>query len=371
MSQVIKKIDIRQIPNWDHAEQYHTAWNALVTCVFQTYEWNQAWWQSFGAGHELLLLGAFEDSSLVGIAPFMITHQKFPVPRKTIRFIGSMNYASDYCSFITRPDRGDVLNAFGTWLDSHPELWNELDFFNMVEGSPELAIFQSRFNRNNRSRFDLRYLCDAPTRFLGNPEEDKDLVNRKSLKRHFNWFKNQGELSFGHLEQKKEILGQLDQFFEQHIGRRSVTEDASQFLDPRQKVFYQSLVETMAPQGWLKFFAVHLNGVPIAYHIGFEFSGKFYWYKPTFDIQYIKKSPGEVLLKTLFEYAIDRKLAEFDFTVGNEAFKYRFSNHVRKLYRFRAFRTWAHYALFKTQIQSRALVRRVLKPQPLPSPTAS
>lgn len=352
-------LQVRRIPEWSEAVPYRDAWNALVLAgaggavavpsLFQTFEWNRAWFDAFGEEGELVLLAAFEGARLVGVAPLIFLKRARPVPTRLLGLIGGSNLASDYCAFVREAGRDDVAEAFCEWIDAHPELWDELDFHNLLEDSPDFAVLKRRYGARVMKPV-IDFLCDAPTRILGDPEGDREVVNKKSLKRHFNWFKNQGELTYGHAESVEQVRARLDSFFEQHIGRRSLTEAASQFIDPRQREFYRKLVDAFFPAGYLKFFNVALAGAPIAFHFGFEFAGKFYWYKPSFDIQYVKKSPGEVLLKTLFEYAIAKGLAEFDFTAGSEEFKYRFANRVRKLYRFRVFRSVPHYALHRAEL---------------------
>ena len=362
-------IEVRRIADWAHASALKNEWNAMVNAgaggdvavpsLFQTFEWHDLWWKAFGGSDsELLLLAAFDGTKLVGIAPLIIGRKKFPIPSKVLRFIGVGNFASDYCSFILTPGREEILPTFFIWLDAHPELWDELELTNLLENSADIPALEKKFAGLSK----LYYVCDAPTRFLGNPDEDRELVNKKSLKRHYNWFKNQGTLTHKHWDTKEDIHARLDGFFEQHIGRRALVRDTSQLTQEAHRNFYRTLVDTMAPLGWLRFFTVELNGETFAHHFGFEFAGKFYWYKPCFDSKLVKKSPGEVLLKALFEDSISRKLKEFDFTAGSEAFKYRFSNRVRKLYQFRAFRTSSRYALFKAEISSRAMLSQILKP---------
>jgi CelD/BcsL family acetyltransferase involved in cellulose biosynthesis len=52
-------------------------------------------------------------------------------------------------------------------------------------------------------------------------------------------------------------------------------------------------------------------------------------YKPSYEPEFAKSSPGQVLLKHLFEVARDEKADEFDFTVGNETYKSRFATKRR------------------------------------------
>src|SRR5437868_1220594 len=83
----------------------------------------------------------------------------------------------------------------------------------------------------------------------------------------------------------------------------------------------------------IRFSVLRLEGEPIAFHFGFEYNRRFIWYKPSFSAAHARLSPGEVLIKYLLEDVIDRGLEEFDFGVGEEAFKYRFANHVKHNHR--------------------------------------
>ena len=52
-------------------------WNALLEAcpeatVFQSWEWNVAWWRAFGAGHRLCLVQVWEQQRLVGLAPWCL-----------------------------------------------------------------------------------------------------------------------------------------------------------------------------------------------------------------------------------------------------------------------------------------------------------
>ena len=136
----------------------------------------------------------------------------------------------------------------------------------------------------------------------------------------------------------------------------------SQFLDPAQQVFYRELVRGAFRHGWLRFDVVLFNGAPLAFHFGFEYQRRFIWYKPTFDVQFASRSPGEVLIKFLLDDAIRKGLEEFDFAVGSEAFKYRFANRIRTNVRLIAFRSigdyWVHRGIRRGKTILKKLLRR-------------
>ena len=72
------------------------------------------------------------------------------------------------------------------------------------------------------------------------------------------------------------------------------------------RAFYVALAESMLPSGWLHFSVLECAGRPIAFHFGFEFRGRLYWYKPSFDPELARLSPGTVLLSYLIRDAVER-----------------------------------------------------------------
>ena len=121
------------------------------------------------------------------------------------------------------------------------------------------------------------------------------------------------------------------------MTRWSATEHPSLFLDTQQRGFYERLVDVGCEEGWLRFTVVEWNGAPIAFHLGFSFRDRYLWYKPSFDVSKAKWSPGEVLLRHLLLAAIDEGIRIFDFGIGEEPFKARFSNRTARV------RTWGFY----------------------------
>lgn len=327
--------------------------------MFQTYEWHEAWWRSFATTEKLHVLVAVHAGEVVGIAP-MVSHGG------ELRFIGTANHSSDYAQFLAATPA--ALEALLAWIAHNAWRWRHIDLYNVPSHSPQLEEI-NRVLAMHELPFDSAPLIDCPTRILGDPEEDRAATNKKSLKRHFNHFSKSGTLEFRHVEDRAEIAAHLDNFFAQHIARRALTADPSQFLREEQQRFYRALAETM-PMEWLRFAVVTHDGKPIAYHFGFEFGNRFIWYKPAFEAALAKTSPGEVLLKFLLEYAIGKKLSEFDFTVGSEPFKYRFANLVRTNHRVRLFnlrgRLWL---LHMKRVVKAAVPRRVRKGDPNPPQT--
>ncbi len=341
-----------RLESWERLPDLEVAWISLLNrspgcSVFQSFPWHVCWWRAFGAPHELFVILGYSGSRLVGIAPMMITRERGPVGqvRRNVHFIGSTNHASDYCDFITDPDVPEALDALLEEICASSNSVSRIDLSHFPSHSPNQARTLEYF-KSRGMRTTVEFQADAPVRILGDREGDLKTANKSSLKRHSGFFQKSGDLRFHRCASEAEIVGYLERFFEQHRARWARTDPPSQFFDPAQQAFYRELVRGLFPYGWLRFDVVLFNGAPLAFHFGFEYRRRFIWYKPTYDIQFASRSPGEVLIKFLLEDAIERKLEEFDFTVGSEPFKYRFANRVRSNNRLIVFRSagdhWIH-----------------------------
>lgn len=361
---VMTRIHTARLDHWDSLSGLKAAWDGLLDrspgcSVFQSFPWHVCWWRAFGDPHELSVVLAYSGSRLVGIAPLMIVRQGGPNGhgRRQVHFIGSTNHASDYCDFIIDPDVPEALDALLEQVHAGSGEFHRIDLSHFPGHSPNQARTLEYF-RSRGIRASVEYQVDAPVRILGDATADLKAANKSSLKRHTNFFRKAGELSFHRCASPAEILGYLDRFFEQHKARRAQTISPSQFLDPAQQAFYRDLVQHLHPYGWLRFDVVLFNGEPLAFHFGFEYRRRFLWYKPTFDASFASRSPGEVLIKFLLEDAIERKLEEFDFTVGAEPFKYRFANRIRSNNRLIVFRSASDDWIHRGKVMLKQLLKR-------------
>jgi CelD/BcsL family acetyltransferase involved in cellulose biosynthesis len=145
----------------------------------------------------------------------------------------------------------------------------------------------------------------------------------------------EGPLETRHFRHAQEILPQLDDFFRQHMARWDGRGRPSQFHDPTQQAFVRRVVEHGARAGWLRFTRLDWCGSPIAFHLGFSYRGTYLFYKPTFAVEFARRSPGQVLLRRVLAAAVDEGATRFDFGLGDEAYKRRFTANATQV------RTWA------------------------------
>lgn len=356
-----ERIETRVIEEFDALIPIRDEWNRLAdrsytNTVFQTYEFHASWWTAFGSTGQLRVLLAENRGTLVGIAPLMLTTRRvFGRAKRVMQFIGARSF--DYTDFIIDRTRTEVLTLLLGMLDTLDPPFDLLYLRDIPDGSitlPELRLFFAKRGKPS----DVRVLYEAPSRIFNDPAEDRQLPNKKSLKRHYNYFQRSGDLQCKHCVTGEEVMPHLESFFEQHVQRRAATDTPSAFVDERARVFFRELTRALTPKGWLLFSVVSFNRHPIAMHFGFEYGGRITWYKPAFDMAYAKHSPGEVLIKFLLEYALERKARELDFTIGAEPFKHRFANHMRSNYVVRVFPHWLPYSMNRLVLDAKDLVER-------------
>ncbi|MGA2961753.1 MAG: GNAT family N-acetyltransferase [Candidatus Korobacteraceae bacterium] len=318
------------VTDFSRLQSFAPAWERLNNesrgSAFQSWGWASAFWKTHGHALTLCAPVIFADDAVVGIVPLVIQN-------RTVRLLGEP-YA-DYNGPLCLPQRAfDVLNtAFAALLDaSFP--WTECVFNNLPENSPLLeSLERPRWQLRRHFQAIFQYSC--PTVRDDGSNVFEQLALKERLRRNENRLRRKGNLEFRHIEDRREIQRHLDEFFAQHATRQSLNGVRSQFLDSAPRAMMRALVEELDPAHQLRFCALALGGRAIAYHFGFQCAGKLIFYVPTFDVNYWGDSPGDVLLRNLFKYAQQEKLSEFDFSIGDEAYKERFANYVGK--------TWSVY----------------------------
>jgi CelD/BcsL family acetyltransferase involved in cellulose biosynthesis len=294
-------------------------WAQLLGCsptrsVFLTRAWIEAWWDTLGEG-TLLLVAAEDAGSTIALAPFFASGG-------VVSFLGTDS--SDYLDFLGDVAECDVLDALLRTAQESTPGFAGFRLAVVPERSPTPALLEAA-----ATRLGLEPTGDEP---VPAPTLDRAglvaATRKKSLVRHENWFRRNGELSVAHLTGSGAILAELERFFDQHVERCTIAPYASLFEDPRQRAFYRRLAERQGPEGWLRFTRLDWDGNTIAYHFGMSFEGSYLWYKPSFDVALARHSPGEVLLRQLLLAAHHEGAHTFDFGLGEEAFKYRFATAV-------------------------------------------
>jgi len=334
------------------------AWNALVArsgtrSVFQTYQWTRAWWTVFQGRREPVFVTASEGGRPVAVAPLVMERR---VAGNVVRFVGDGR--ADYCDFVMPAERPDALAAIFDAL-ADDRRWDVLELNNVPSRSATPELLRAVCGRRGyHTLTDDLYLC--PTLLIaGHLDEARGIFNKASLRRRENYYQRAGRLVTRDLTRHEEIEPYLDEFFAQHVSRWRDAPKPSLFLEEGNRRFYRELTRAFSGTGWLLFSAIEIDERPIAFHYGFDYDGSVLWYKPTFDPEEERHSPGLVMVRHLIGYAITHGRRELDFTLGDEAFKRRFTNATRHTVRVQVFRDPARYLLERSRRRAIDAMKKV------------
>jgi CelD/BcsL family acetyltransferase involved in cellulose biosynthesis len=331
VAELATSVRTRILDGFDSTAFGRADWDRLVRAggtdvVFNTWEWQRAWWESFPR-EQILLIVAERDGQPVALAPLFVDDGM-------VYFVGSGG--SDYLDFVGDVSDSEVLDALlRAAIDRVPGFIG-FRFYHVLDSSPTGELL-----RRAASRLGLNFAEEgrlvAPALSLADSYVAQSAAQKTSLVRHERFYSRSGHLAVSHVRDGREIVPHLPDFFEQHVARWAATPHRSLFCDARHRAFYERLARSAADSSWLRFTRVEWEGRPIAFHFGFCYRGSFLWYKPSFAIELARRSPGEVLLRQLLLAAIGEGSHTFDFGLGDEPFKRRFATHVNTV------RTWGLY----------------------------
>ena len=170
------------------------------------------------------------------------------------------------------------------------------------------------------------------------PEKWDNYVNR-FLKRKFyadllrtkRLLKKHGKVKFivaKNSDEKKLFLNTLFKQKKENLLKNNVN-----LLDKRDLFFFKNFEEYKSKQYNTQVSALALNGEFIAMHWGIVDKNYFYYLLPSMENKKFKKfSPGKLLLSLLVRWSISKKIKTFDFGLGEESYKEKWSNQSVDIY---------------------------------------
>jgi CelD/BcsL family acetyltransferase involved in cellulose biosynthesis len=305
------------------------AWNNLVFRmerpeVFFTHQWALAASRAFSYSLCPLTFLVHESGQLRGVAA-MATTRESP---DTAFFLTAST--ADYCDIVSEPEtRGAVLAAV---LEEMKKLSvRDLVLANVPAESHTLRAITA-VARSRRFHLHERLAYDCGVISLGDKEQRQSVLQsvmgKEREKRGLKKLVQLGPVRLTHLSTEQVETG-LESIFAAQISRFLATNRLSPLIRPQRRFFLMELGRLLSSAGWLKVSQLEVNGRPVAWNYGFQFFDSWFWYLPTFQIQYEESSPGSCLLRLLTEEACaDSSVKRLDLGLGDEAYKERFSNAI-------------------------------------------
>jgi len=348
---------LREIPE---DPDLSAAWNTLVLAmenpeVFFTYQWALAASRGFQTVLSTLLLLVYNFDELVGVMALAVD----PKAPHAAFFLTSST--ADYCDVVSAPGtRKAVIQAV---VDEIQKLGlRDLVLANVPANSATLEELP-KVAKPQRYYVTSRAAYNCGVVQLGGADERATLLRtlagksreRRALKR----LTNLGGVKVIHLTEPEQIGTSLESIISAQISRFLASDRVSPLVGSERRTFLRELSGLLSESGWLKISQLEIDGRPVAWNYGFRFGGSWFWYLPTFEMEYAEVSPGSCLLRLLVEEAArDTSLHWLDLGLGDEAYKERYANEMRQTRYVRVSRGFArHLASMAREIVSQAASR--------------
>jgi len=220
----------------------------------------------------------------------------------------------------------------------HRERWMEALLDRLCAGASPAVL---PMLRESEARVAARRAGWLPHGEVVNPVAlDRDqpfakVVSKKSMKVAANQMGRMGRLEISH-HTRDHPAGVLDELAALHRERWAFDGSPSKLAEPFFQALYRELLATYPSRAMegnaLLVSVARLDGVAVAVHLGFRWGATLLYHLPAVNLAYLDASPGQVLLRAVFEYAAREGMECFDMGFGEEPYKERYATE-RRVYR--------------------------------------
>ena len=340
---------------WDEFEK-----NSVNNC-FQNYYWLKNWYSNLDNNKNIRIENILvrKDGNLIMILPMCINEYGGV---KYLKWQGGNR--ADYMS-------GLYCDNFKIEKDEFFYLWNliksKISLFDIIyfERQPKfigpvLNPFVDHLN-TEKDFFSSSIILEKSYDEFSNKNLKKKFID--DTRRRINSLKKRGNVEFkiydtADGEEKKKITKKI---IEQKIQRIRELKQINNFNEAAKK-FYIYFENEKFKNGQLQISSLNLNEQSISFHWGVKYKKRFYHLVPTTPItEYMKFSPGRILLQYLVKWSIDAGLKELDFTIGDESYKKDWYNNKNTLFCYiekNNYKYFLNYLLLKSKVKSINFLKR-------------
>ena len=292
--------------------------SCVYATVFQTYEWNAAWWKHFGGrvGRRLHVL-TFRDGAgmLVGLAPLMTGYWYASLLRR-LSFLGTG--ASDYLDILARPgEEAAVAQSLYAYLSNWTD-WHVADLQQLRENGLLRQFKPAGLVWYDAAQEQCPYLPIGPD--WATVQASFGKKTRYNIGYYSRSVEKLHEVEFGWAG-PDDLDAEMDNLFELHQRRWNKRWLPGVFGTAAVQKFHREAARTLLGRDWLRLFYLRLDGSTEACLYCFTFGDRLCYYQGGFEPALSKLSLGTVLTARAIQTAIDEGKTVFDFLRGDEPYK--------------------------------------------------
>lgn len=317
------------VPEWERLES-----SLREHSIFASPQWGLTWWAHFGRGRAMRIIGARRGGELVAIAA-LCTRRRFGL--RITEFIGSEE--RDMASILTAPGE-EALAADLVRLVLTRDDWDLLDLWCIPGGSPTAAALTEALAAQG-PRHELVQISRNPVLDLSTDAWDaaasRSRLRRLGAKRRALERNGKLELTFSH--DADNLDGALAQFRDLHLTLWRSRGETSPLQISDYWSWVRAITLTAGRHGWLYLPRLSLDGRLVATGIYFLYRRRLFFWMNAYDTAFARQSPSQLLTLALIEDVRSARTVDvLDFGVGDEAYKFHWTQTSLPLLRVMAWR---------------------------------
>ncbi len=317
------------LTDWDEIwGKVHLArWNEYFKCAFNQHVFFEssivkAWTDTYRPIRDLtpIFIWAKDSKGNIAFLPLVLWQRNWK--NAFIRSIVPIGYSDfDYHNPIFNENPQDI-NSFWKDLQDCISQRFKYDEF-IIDGITDSYTDKS-------SSWHQQEIC--PWLSLKGINNEDDLYTflptklRGDIRRQIRRLNDIGTLTYQIFQTYEDAIKTFDAFMTAHRKKWPNAYKATHF---HERILKEGLLTKC-----VHFSSLNLNNTPIAWHLGFQHKGRYYYYMPAGNYDFAKYSPVKIHLFYLIKDAIHNKFEIFDHLRGNENYKNGWSNdyqHVHSL----------------------------------------
>jgi CelD/BcsL family acetyltransferase involved in cellulose biosynthesis len=291
------------------------------------------WWRHFGADKRLLLIAAFENGMLAGLAPLYA--DACAEGFRDLHFIGQG--LSDYADFITPRDRPDIAEALVSALLDRRSSWDGMDLEEIPAQSPNKVLLGRLIGADSvpgawQTTVQCPYLPIKTSweEFYGTMGKGF----RHEVRNKLNRWNSRGSGRIEGLElryvDRREVDGAfVDEVVALSDRRRSSDGHRSPFLNHPDQEFLRDVLPLMGRRNQLRVGELRSGDTLLAFMLAFHWEGTAYTWNTQYEPAFSAFSLGRIVLVRLAEQRFRDGCHELDFMRGEEPYKFQWTSLSR------------------------------------------
>jgi CelD/BcsL family acetyltransferase involved in cellulose biosynthesis len=339
-SSAVPGLHLTVYDNLDAAEPLWRRLEPHADCsIFQTFDYLAAWQRHIGARENIvpaIVVGRRLGGELLFLLPLAVADDGL-VRRLTWLGQDLCDYlapllAADFSRWIGLEKFAVLWREIGTLLQRDPLLRHDLvDLRKMPErvGAQANPFLQLSMRLHPSGAHLARLQGDWESFYTGkrsSATRRRDRSKRKHLAEH-------GEIRMLTPTNDGEIIRTIETLIRQKSGALARIGAADLFARPGVREFYLDLATNPRTRERVHVSRLEIGETLASTNLGFQYHGRYYYVLASYDDGEISRfGPGAAHLRELMQRACELGLGEFDFTIGDENYKFEWADTETRLY---------------------------------------